>query len=218
MVKKTKGSKTKKRQDIKYPALDQSVNLLSRKDFIEVDYINGLYDENGKEIMRPLTEEEKSWLNKFYSETLITDFLYDNKIRRLHKLKKDLVRDDFVKELERQLKEAKDKQNEDNQIILEEQITNLKKLNKNVYKKEIEEINKEIEKIQKEVLLYPDKNNRKEFYDANNARNRDIYNRAKKRGRLIELDPDEYDKYYSDLVDWLYEDAMAIETDKKLDN
>lgn len=53
------------------------MNLKSRRDYIEPEYVDGVCDENGKRVIRPLNEEEKAWLNKFYQETIITTFKRD---------------------------------------------------------------------------------------------------------------------------------------------
>lgn len=66
-----------KRSRAKYPALNQSLNTKDRRYFIETDYINGVYDANGQEVIRPLNDEEKAFLNKFYEESLITTFNKD---------------------------------------------------------------------------------------------------------------------------------------------
>lgn len=44
------------------------MNLKVRRYYIDTEYINGVKDENGQRVIRPLTEEEKDWLNKFYGE------------------------------------------------------------------------------------------------------------------------------------------------------
>jgi len=36
-----------------------------------------VYDDQGREILRPLTHHEKEWLNKFYQETIVTSFKQD---------------------------------------------------------------------------------------------------------------------------------------------
>lgn len=60
-----------------YPALDPRLNLKSRAEIIETDYINGLYDKDGNQVIRALTEDEKAWLNKFYTETVNASFVKD---------------------------------------------------------------------------------------------------------------------------------------------
>jgi len=59
-----------KSQNKKYRYLSREKNLKSRRYFIETDYVNGLYDENGNQVMRPLNPEEMEWLNQFYKEDL----------------------------------------------------------------------------------------------------------------------------------------------------
>ncbi|NJN50296.1 MAG: hypothetical protein HC798_03970 [Polaribacter sp.] len=91
--------KRNKRDNIKYPALDKGVNLVSRKDYIESDYINGVFDSDGKEVIRPMTDSEKQWLNKFYEETIITNFQHNNEIKTLNKQKKNIIIDKVVQGL-----------------------------------------------------------------------------------------------------------------------
>jgi hypothetical protein len=66
-----------RRKRAKHPALKPGLNTKGRLDYIEADYINGVRDENGVLVIRPLTEEEKDWLNQFYQETIITNFNKD---------------------------------------------------------------------------------------------------------------------------------------------
>lgn len=70
--------KKSKRTNAKYPALNKSLNTKFRRHYIEPDYINGVYDENGAQVIRPLNEEEIEWLNKFYSEVIVTSFNNDD--------------------------------------------------------------------------------------------------------------------------------------------
>jgi len=66
-----------RRSKIKYPALRREYNTKSRHFFIETDYINGVKNDHGRQVLRPLTEEEKEWLNKFYDETVNANFKRD---------------------------------------------------------------------------------------------------------------------------------------------
>jgi len=120
----TKNTKTKKRRSkrsrIKNPNLSRKYNIKARRDYIETDYIDGIYSEDGKEIMRPLTDEEKGWLDQYYKEVVNAN-----------------------------LKNSK---------------------------------------------LYKDGEDKKKIYNENNARNRCLYNQAKKTGKLVRIDPAEYDK------------------------
>lgn len=76
MKKETK--KSNRRHRCKYPALERSLNIKTRRYYIETEYVNGVYDDDGREIFRPLTDEEKAWLNKFYEETIVTKFNKDD--------------------------------------------------------------------------------------------------------------------------------------------
>lgn len=77
--------KKNRRSNKKYAALNTSVNTKARRSYIEPDYINGVKNEKGETVIRALTEDEKEWLNKFYEETVITNFkrngtdLFDSK-------------------------------------------------------------------------------------------------------------------------------------------
>ena len=79
-----------KRKEAKYPALEKGLNVKSRKDFIEVDYVNGVKNSNGEQVIRPLNEEEKAFLNQFYEETVVTNFSHDVRIKHLNKRRKDI--------------------------------------------------------------------------------------------------------------------------------
>jgi hypothetical protein len=68
-----------KRQKKKYPALDPKYNLKTRFDYYDYDYIGGVYSE-GEEVIRPLSSDEKAWLNKFYEETVNASFKGDDNL------------------------------------------------------------------------------------------------------------------------------------------
>ena len=65
-----------RRQKEKYPALNPGLNLRSRHDEIEVDYLH------------KLSEEEKDWLNKFNEEYVNASLDRQNLDNNLHKTKK----------------------------------------------------------------------------------------------------------------------------------
>jgi len=70
-------AKKTRRSQAKYPALRKELNTKVRRPYIEADYVNGVYNENGEQVIRPLTEEETAWLNKFYKEVIVTNFKKD---------------------------------------------------------------------------------------------------------------------------------------------
>ena len=61
----------------KYPALKPELNLKTRYEQIDIDYLN------------KLTEEEKAWLNKFMEEYVNASFQHKNVIQKSSKHKKD---------------------------------------------------------------------------------------------------------------------------------
>ena len=76
MTKNTKKNKSR-RSRLQYPALNPNYNTKIRKLYIEPDYVNGVQDKDGNMVIRPLNDEEKAWLNKFYEEFIITSFKKD---------------------------------------------------------------------------------------------------------------------------------------------
>ena len=71
--------KKTRRSNKKYPFLYREYNPRVMFDYIESEeYINGIYDENGTELIRPLTEEEKEWLNSFNANEVCGSFFPEN--------------------------------------------------------------------------------------------------------------------------------------------
>lgn len=72
-----------KKDNKKYRYLQRDKNLKSRRYFIDTDYIDGVYNEDGTQAMRGLNDEEKAWLNQFYKEDVCASrkgaILYDEK-------------------------------------------------------------------------------------------------------------------------------------------
>ena len=61
-----------------------------RQDYIEPDYVNGTFHEDGHQVIRALNAEEKEFLNSFYEEVIGANFLHDKELRKLHKELKTL--------------------------------------------------------------------------------------------------------------------------------
>ena len=74
---KMANQKKSKRDRAKYPALKRELNTKVRRYYIEPDYIDGVVNEKGEQVIRPLNDEEKAWLNKFYKEVIVTSFKKD---------------------------------------------------------------------------------------------------------------------------------------------
>jgi hypothetical protein len=73
MPKKSKKSPNK-RSAAKFPALRKDLNLKGRRYYIEPDYIDGVPGIDSSSSIRPLTEKEKAWLDKFYEEYIVASF------------------------------------------------------------------------------------------------------------------------------------------------
>ena len=129
MEEKRKRKKRNRRNSSQYPALEKKFTLKSRLEFLDVDYINGVFDKNGNKVIRGLNEEEKEWLNKFYKETLNASFGHEDP-------------------------------------------------------------------------LIDTQEGRKSCYDANNQRNRDIYNKKKSMNMLTEIDDETFYYAHTNLVNF----------------
>ena len=210
-----KKPKATKRNQSQYPALDRRLNLPSRRDFIETDYIDGLYDQDGNTVLRPLNEEEKKFLNDFYEETVGANFLHDEELKRLSKAKKKIIEDRQILELRESLKTITDRKerNRIKQIIKE-----VKKQNEETYEKELRSIERMMQARRRKVLLYSNKEEHKQFYKANNDRNVCLFNRLNTSQEIRYCDQDEYDYIAQKTLDAVdYEDYLIdlIEGDKE---
>ena len=61
-----------------------------RQDYIEPDYVNGVLDKDGNQVIRPLNKPEKDFLNAFYEEVIGANFMHDEILKELHKAMKPL--------------------------------------------------------------------------------------------------------------------------------
>lgn len=203
-----------KRKKTKFPALNKGVNTLARKDFIEVDYVNGVYDKNGKEVLRPLTDAEKQWLNDFYEETVVTNFLHHPELKKLNEEKKNIIECKYVKQMQQQVKDLRKLDPLQDETIkeLKQTIKLTKEQNREKHYRQIRKIEKDMQKIREMVLLYSDTEDHKQFYNENNKRNNCIYNTCKKRGTLIDLDVDAVDSLTANHLQCIdYEDLIINE-------
>ena len=91
-MKKEQKRKPNRRSKAKYAALQPKFNLRLRKDYIEPEYINGIYDQDGNQVIRPLNDVEKDFLNRYYEETVGANFLHDSELRDLYDQMKPLKR------------------------------------------------------------------------------------------------------------------------------
>lgn len=166
----TKNTKKKSaRSQIKYPALDKKYNLKRRQDYMEPDYINGVKNDDGDLVIRPLNEEEKEFLNKFYEETVNANFLHSDELRDIH---------NQIKELE-QIENPTEEDLEQHMYL------------RFLYEQQADD-----------SLLYSGEKQQKKIYGENNARNRDLYNRAKASNILTELNNETYDECQNEYINY----------------
>lgn len=212
-----KKGKSTKRQKEKYPALNKGLNLSSRKDYIEPDYVDGVFDQQGNQVIRPLNDKEKKWLDDFYAETVVTDFLHHPDLKKLNDYRRAIIEDEIVKDLKAQKKELqKDKVNNKKRIReISEIITITKKQNGEIYADQLQYIDEELQELREKHLLYSDKEDHKQFYNHNNSRNNCIFNRSRMTGKLSDLEIDEYDAYVSSKIGGIdMEDVLISEIEK----
>ena len=200
-----------RREKSKFPALNKGLNTKSRKDFIEVDYIDGVKNSNGETVIRPMTDEEKKWLNQYYEETVVTNFLHHPELKRLNEERKKLIECKYVKQLQAQIENLRNQTPKQTELIseLKEMVKLTKEQNGEKYATRIRKIEKKMQEARDQFLLYSDKEDHKQFYNENNKRNVCIYNNCKKYGTLLELTVDTYDKFIADSLDGL-DCEMAI--------
>ena len=167
--------KKTRREKSKYPNLQPGLNLKIRKDYIEADYINGVKNENGETVIRALNDEEKEFLDQFYKEYINTNGLNPQDTKEFR---------DFRKEIKKEIKECTCSEK---LKFLEEELRRCEEI--------IEEIREEND------VMFSGNEDVRGLYEANNSRNRDLYNHRKVRGMLIDLDVESYDKFVSDLID-----------------
>ena len=105
--KEVKKKKLNKRSKGKYPALDIKVNLKTRTELIDFDYIDKLNDK------------EKAWLNKFVEETIHASFSTKKKRNTKSKKKKKTVYDTRrnLNKTKEQIKKIYDSNNARNRCI-----------------------------------------------------------------------------------------------------
>lgn len=148
--------------------------MKTRQEFIEADYVNGVYDSKGNELIRPMTKEEVEWLTQFYAETEHGNFLKTQEIEE---------QTEAYKELCRQMKKSKKTMSSGQVLELREKI---------------EESYRKLVQLRSETnTFYPEDVDRKEIFDKGNRRKEDLFNRAKVSGGLVSLDLPDFDQFTS---------------------
>jgi hypothetical protein len=76
----------------KFQSLNSKGARAHRKEFIETSYINGVVNDFGDQVIRPLNKDEISWLDKFYKEFIHSTFVTDSESILLFKKAKALTK------------------------------------------------------------------------------------------------------------------------------
>lgn len=76
----------------KFQSLNSKGARAHRREFIETSYIRGVVNDFGDQVIRPLTNDEVSWLDKFYKEFIHSTFITDNESMMLFKKAKALTK------------------------------------------------------------------------------------------------------------------------------
>jgi len=175
------------------------MNLSSRKDYIEPNYINGVFDKNGQKVIRELTPKEIEFLNQFYEETIVTNFYHDPELKRLQKKKREIIEDSTVQEIKSEVKRLEENKEANRKRIreLKEVIRITKKQNEETFSDKLANLEKDIQELREELLLYPDTEDHKLFYNENNSRNSCIFNKKRITGKLSDLNIEEYEAFLS---------------------
>lgn len=203
--------KRTRRSEAKYPALDPHLNLKTRFEELDFDYIDQLPDtwtdpKTGKKY------NPKQWLNDFTNEHTHADFRTNKK--RIHKKRK--VESTKNKDLRDLLKILTDKIK---QLI---ETLNDSKVNTSTKFKLKKSINQLKTKLKKQILgelSYVDDLYKKEAEHKNNARNRCVLTRAKAQGKVLGID-DLSESFYinenveDDMIERIDELNLAEELEK----
>lgn len=186
------GKKSRERRK-PYNFLDRKGTTLTRQDYIETNYVNGVKDDKGEVVIRPMTSEEREWLSQFIAET---------EHGNLNKTSQIKVEVKALKDLRSEHRIAKRKMDVDKMLELEPII---------------DEKLKFIESLRESCNnFYTTEEDVKEIYTRDNERRRDVYNNAKISDNLVLYDLDEYDKFSTEgLTDIAPEDMNYDYSPKK---
>lgn len=225
-MKKQKNTKKEpqknRRARTKYPGIVKKRNLPSRQDYIEPDYISGVLNDKDELVIRPLNQEELEFLNKFYEETISTNFLHNDKLKKLNRMRRKIIEDSVVEELKVELSKAEKAKDKERAKEIRHIIKLTKKQNEEIYADKIQDLEEEMQDLREQHLLYPDKEVHKEFYKENNSRNFCLFNRYKTAFRLDSLDDDLiknlkssfYENGEDDIIDEIEREKWEQEEDR----
>lgn len=79
-----------KKHKKRFQHLNKKGARVHRREFIEVPYLSGVYNQFGDQVIRPLNEEEKKFLDIYYKEFVHGTFITNQESTRLFKKAKRL--------------------------------------------------------------------------------------------------------------------------------
>ena len=88
----TNNTGKQKKHKSKFQFLNSRGSRSQRKEFIETDYIRGVYNEFGDQVIRPLNLEEIKFLDNYYKEFVHGTFVTDAESMKLFKKVKALTK------------------------------------------------------------------------------------------------------------------------------
>lgn len=181
----------------KYNPLNKGGSAATKKDFIEADYVNGIYRDgnsynnkgNGEQVMRPLTTAETEWLAQFYSETEHDNFAKTEEI--------EIAQEEY-NSLCKRIRHAK------KSLLSTEEVLHLKVQADKKYKQLVQ--------LRSETnTFYSEDGDRREIYKKNNDRKNDIFNVSKAAGKLISYDLPEFDKFSTECEKSINPEHLALD-------
>ena len=182
--------KKNRRNNAKYPALDPSLNLKSRRDVVDNRYyVKGVKDSKGNLVMPPLDERAKQFLNDFNKEYYNADFSGSENVHTT------LIDRDTLEDVKAQIRAVKAKR----ERIFGKSSNTTTEEDRNL----AEKYNEEIEEMEHFLNnMYP----KRASEHANNKRNYDLINYAKRSNKFQldswdELRDDELKDVVSDFSD-----------------
>lgn len=81
-----------KKHKRKFQNLSKKGARLHRQDFIESEYVNGVFNLDGERVIRPLNAEEKEFLDSYYKEFVHSTFVTDSESNHLFKIAKRMTK------------------------------------------------------------------------------------------------------------------------------
>ena len=160
-----------------YDFLDKKGTTATRQDYIETAYVNGVKNDKGEVVIRPMSPEEKEWLSQFIAET------EHGNLNKTSQIKAEVKNLKVLRSKERAAKLAGNVPEMESLFkAIEKQlqlVENLRESCNNFYTSE-EDV--------------------KEIYTRDNERRRDVYNNAKINEKLVLYDLNEYDKFSTEAL------------------